>query len=281
MFQFGNQVEFRVDRRHLLFLGMGAILWTFLVFFLGMWTIAESKKRPIEQKLRLLGWLDQQRPEDPAFATLSASQRVPASGLRVATSPQKPQNQPSRAATASRIPPPTRDTEPSEDNEDNEDTAAPAAPAPRSRTAPPARRLPQETAQASRRTPPPTASKAAEAAKTQEEAKKQHALQRQIKKIAMVPSSRAQYTLQLRFSSDLSTLQRIHQRLLKKGYSSATLTREVFRQKRYFRLTIGSFRTPQQAQHYMRLFQQAEGTKTTLHKLTRSVQPPRDSSPAE
>jgi len=141
--------------------------------------------------------------------------------------------------------------------------------------------LPQEAAQAPRRVPPPTASKETDASKAQEAAKKQHALQRQIKKFAMVPSSRAQYTLQLRFSSDFSTLQRIHQRLLKKGYSSAALTREVFRQKRYFRLTIGSFRTSQQAQHYMRLFQQAEGTKTTLHKLTKPAQRPSEPSPAE
>ncbi len=278
MFQFGNQVEFRVDRRHLLFLGMGAILWTFLVFFLGMWTIAESNKRPIEQKLRLLGWLDQQRPEDPALATLSASQRFPTSALRVAALQKKPQDRPSRSLVASRTPPPTRDAEPSEDTDD---TAVPAAPAPRSRTSPPARLLPQEAAQTPRRVPPPTASKETDASKAQAAAKKQHALQRQIKKFAMVPSSRAQYTLQLRFSSDFSTLQRIHQRLLKKGYPSTALTREVFRQKRYFRLTIGSFRTAQQAQHYMRLFQQAEGTKTTLHKLTKPAQRPSESSPAE
>jgi septal ring-binding cell division protein DamX len=156
-------------------------------------------------------------------------------------------------------------SKPTDDAEDAEPSVS--APPPRHRNTPPTQRLPQQAVQAQGGAVPPSARKRAEAQAAELEAKKQRKQQEQLRTFPMASLQRARYTLQLRFSSDFSTLQRIHQRLRKKGYTSATLTREVFRQKRYFRLTIGAFRSPQQAQAYMRLFQQAERTKTTLHKL--------------
>ncbi|MEM1007658.1 MAG: hypothetical protein AAGJ35_01520, partial [Myxococcota bacterium] len=62
MLQFGNQIEVQLDKRHFVFVMLGAVVWTLLFFFLGMWSATPQGKQPILDNLQRLGWLDQQQP---------------------------------------------------------------------------------------------------------------------------------------------------------------------------------------------------------------------------
>ncbi|MCB9643668.1 MAG: SPOR domain-containing protein [Myxococcales bacterium] len=259
MFQFGNQVEFRVDRRHLLFLAMGAILWTFLTFFLGLWAASEQGKQPIKRGLRLLGWLDRQRAEDPLLPSLASSQVTPPHKETIRfTKPHKMPSVYPRPQKARVVPPAKRAKDRPKAAKPPKDRAKAAKPPRRQASLPPQIRPEQPTPE---RPNPPEVRKVSQDKRIAQE-KKQRLL-----KYRMAPWNRARYALQLRFSSDFKTLRRLQKRFSKKGYPAPMLTREVFRKKRYFRLTLGAFRSRQQAQSYLRLFQQVERTTATIHKI--------------
>jgi hypothetical protein len=58
MHRFGDQIEFRVDRRYVLLFFMGAVCWTLVTFLFGMLVASNGKQRLGEKGLMTLGWLD-------------------------------------------------------------------------------------------------------------------------------------------------------------------------------------------------------------------------------
>lgn len=60
MHRFGDQIELRVDRRHVLLFCLGGVFWTLVAFFMGMFVAGEGRQRFSEKGLVALGWLDAQ-----------------------------------------------------------------------------------------------------------------------------------------------------------------------------------------------------------------------------
>ncbi|HAA58606.1 MAG TPA: hypothetical protein DCE42_27840 [Myxococcales bacterium] len=60
MYRFADQIEVRVDRRHILFFVIGGVVWTLIAFFFGMIASGSGKQRPVERGLAALGWLDKE-----------------------------------------------------------------------------------------------------------------------------------------------------------------------------------------------------------------------------
>lgn len=59
MHRFGEQIEFRIDRRQIFLLFLGGLFWTLLSFFLGMMA---AQRGSVRKHLVALGWLDTSTP---------------------------------------------------------------------------------------------------------------------------------------------------------------------------------------------------------------------------
>ena len=268
MFQFGNQVEFRVDRRHLLFLLMGGILWTVLAFFLGMWSMRQEKQPTIMHQLHKLGWLDREAAWGGAQEERVADAHLATSDIR-GVKPQKTLlagslATPQPKGAANRQAKPARKAQAQQSHRQNaQNTAIPTIsdvkPNAENRLSvqgtPEKKKMPI----APKKTSSLVASaKAVASGKAGGEGKAVLA-----PKATMVSWKEARYTLQIRFSSDYKTLSRLHRRLLQRGYP-VILSRETHRRKRYFRLTLGYFRDRSNAKRYLDSFWKKEKLRATL-----------------
>lgn len=63
MHRFGDQIELRMDRRHILLFFLGAVLWTITTFFIGMFAAGQGHTRLAEKGLNTIGWLDKHAQE--------------------------------------------------------------------------------------------------------------------------------------------------------------------------------------------------------------------------
>jgi hypothetical protein len=268
MFQFGNQVEFRVDRRHLLFLLMGGILWTVLAFFLGMWSMRQEKQPTIMHQLHKLGWLDREAAWGGAQEERVADAHLAASEIRGV----KPQKTSLLGHSATSHPKgeakkPTKSIRKASSQQSHRKKAQGKAILIGSGVKPKAEGRPSPHTSPKQEKKPTLTKKASSLVASENAiAPSPAALEGKAvpsAKAAMVSWKEARYTIQIRFSSDKNTLSRLHKRLYRRGYP-VQLSSEAHQRMRYFRLTLGYFRDRSTAKRYLDSFVKKEKQRATL-----------------
>lgn len=247
MVRFADQIEFRVDRRHLLLFFLGAMVWTLVAFFFGLFVAGGGQQGAAHRGLAALGWLDEQARQqvDSSKGTLDISfqqdKQKPQRATRLATTHNKARTH--AAAPAVARPAPRQLAQP-----------APAGPRPRLAAAhvprhrpKPVRRKPPKAQKADDPPPPPKGK-----------------LTRKQYLFYLAPRSNARYTVSLRLPKSRASVLRLYNRLNKHGYRPILGRIALSRGRRRYRVTIGYFPTRQHAKLFLKRFQTRERLKGSV-----------------
>lgn len=266
MIFFGEQIEIRVDRRFVFLFFCAAVLWTILIFFLGMNLSKEGCPRPVEQRLASLGWLDQQAFAAQAMQRCQESQRqdppktAKTVGAKASLSQQVPAAAAPSASTPSAASPSAATPSAASPSDVAPSNSAPGVPTlPRQRLSPPKPKG-REKANA------PSKKASDEASEEAEDSEKKPALVPKPRE-DQAPPDKATHTFLVLASKDLSEIAKLRKTLQSRGYKPTLLPYEHPKQGKLYHLTVGRFPDLSSAMHFSRKFREREALPGRIKSL--------------
>ncbi|TNE49145.1 MAG: hypothetical protein EP343_12755 [Deltaproteobacteria bacterium] len=270
MHRFGEQIEFRIDRRQIFLLFLGGLFWTLLSFFLGMMAAQQGS---VKKHLVALGWWDEPASRQPQKSGLEPGRAQVSfvinnrGGSQKKPSDRSEEKKPKQRKAAS--PPPVQRLRSLDDKGESKPQKRPKP----ARRRQPVQDDPPEDRGSYQKPPKRNVARASKAAYNVAEhntlslLEQARAFRRANEKKAKPSSAvnricgnqlkpeQGRFAIVVGTKPSLRDIRRWRRRLGQQGYFSR-IKRVRLKGKRRFRLVMGRFRNQTQAHHCMDLFRQ-------------------------